>query len=124
MEEYLYVISFILLINFIYLFSLKSYVLKIIKNIQNQDIKINKFSFILSYLLISFGLYFFIIKPRKNVEDAFILGILVYGFYHLKNLSFLSKWDLFLGMIETLFGGISFYLTTYLTYKYVGIVKM
>ena len=124
MEEYLYVIIFILLINFIYLFSLKSYVLKIIKNIQNQDIKINKFSFILSYLLISFGLYYFIIKPRKNIEDAFILGILVYGFYHLKNLSFLSKWDVLFGMIETLFGGISFYLTTYLTYKYVGIVKM
>ena len=124
MEEYLYVIIFILLINFIYLFSLKSYVLKIIKNIQNQDIKINKFSFVLSYLLISFGLYYFIIKPRKNIEDAFILGILVYGFYHLKNLSFLSKWDVFLGMMETLFGGLSFYLTTYLTYKYVGIVKM
>ncbi len=124
MEEYLYVIIFILFINLIYLFSLKLYILRIINNVQNVDFKIKKVWFILSYLLISFGLYYFIIKPRKKVEDAFILGVLVYGFYQIKNIALLNKWDILFGMIDTLFGGISFYLTTYLTYNNIGIIKM
>jgi uncharacterized membrane protein len=71
---------------------------------------------ILCYILLIFGLYYFIIKENKSVTDAFLLGIFVYGVYELTTISLLSEWELKTVIIDTLWGGILFATTTYLTY--------
>ena len=122
--EYLYVIVIILALDFIYLFNAKGYIFKMVKKIQQEDVKIKMAPLFLIYALMSFGLYYFIIKPRKKVEDAFALGILIYGVYELTNYILFNKWDLMVLLLDTLWGGILFGLTAHLTYKIVGIKKM
>ena len=60
---------------------------------------------------------YFILKQRRSVMDAFILGIVIYGVYETTTYALLKKWSIQTVMIDTLWGGILFGLTTYLTYK-------
>jgi uncharacterized membrane protein len=59
-------------------------------------------------------LYYFIIKENKSVLDAFILGFCTYGIYETTNLSLLNKWDYNIALIDTIWGGILYALTTYI----------
>ena len=119
--EYLYVIIIILFLDFIYLSTVKGYISKMIKNIQQHEMEIKYLPLVAIYTLMSFGLYYFIIKPRKKVEDAFVLGILVYGVYELTNYAIFKKWDLVMMLLDGLWGGILFALTAHITYKVIGV---
>jgi uncharacterized membrane protein len=119
--EYLYVIIIILFLDFIYLLSAKETIFKMVKKIQQEDVNIKIAPLFLIYALMSFGLYYFIIKPRKKVEDAFVLGILVNGVYELTNYAIFKKWDLVMMLLDGLWGGILFALTAHLTYKVIGV---
>jgi uncharacterized membrane protein len=85
-----------------------------IKNITNNDIKVNYIGLVITYLLVPFSLYYFIIKEKKSVEDAFILGLCIYGVFDFTNLSVLDKYELNFAVIDTLYGGTMFAFITYL----------
>lgn len=72
---------------------------------------------IVCYALLIFGLYYFIIKNRRPVKDAMILGFIIYGVYESTTYALLKKWHLRTVMIDTLWGGILLGLTTMITYK-------
>jgi uncharacterized membrane protein len=72
---------------------------------------------IICYPLLIFGLYYFIIKNRRPVKDAMILGFVIYGVYESTTYALLKKWHLRTLMIDTLWGGILLGLTTMITYK-------
>jgi len=72
-------------------------------------------------------LYFFNIwtilfyyKDNKSIQDAFLLGIIEYGVYELTTKSLLKNWNYKTVIIDTLWGGILFSLTTYITYHIIG----
>lgn len=69
------------------------------------------------YLLMIAGLYYFIIKDNRSVFDAFLLGILVYGVYDATTYAIFKKWSPLLAVVDTLWGGVLFALTTMLTYQ-------
>lgn len=94
------------------------------KMFETQVIKVQKtamipntFGFILCYVFIILGLYYFIIRTHKRPIEAFILGIFVYGVYELTNYSIFKKWSPMMVVMDTTWGGILFYVTTYLVYK-------
>jgi hypothetical protein len=72
---------------------------------------------LLCYLVLVFGINYFIIQPRKSVYDAFILGVVIYAIYETTNYATLKKWSETMVMMDSLWGGILFALTTYLTYE-------
>ena len=108
----IYIFLILLFLNLIYL-KLIGYPLfsKLIKKITNEDIKFNYLGLI-SYLFITFGLYYFIIKEKKNYYDAFILGIIIYGTYDFTNIGLFKNYDILTGIIDTLWGGTLLSLTT------------
>lgn len=73
-----------------------------------------------SYILMIFGLYYFIIRNHSPVKDAFLLGIFVNGVYETTSYSLFKKWKFQTVMIDTLWGGILYALTTFITYKLYG----
>jgi uncharacterized membrane protein len=85
--------------------------------IQGSKINIKIYSTILCYIFLVTGLYYFIIKEKREVMDAFFLGIFVYGVYETTNLALFDKWDIQTAFIDTIWGGILFSLTTYLVYN-------
>ena len=67
-----------------------------------------------------YGLDYFVINRSNKPIDGFFLGIMVYGVYETVSLALLNKWDYKLAIIDTLWGGILFYLVVYLNKKLGG----
>ena len=87
---------------------------KLFKKIQNKTMTINVLGVLLCYIFLIFGINYFIIKPKRSVQDAFLLGLIIYGVYETTNLATFSDWSLFMVVMDTLWGGVLFALTTYI----------
>jgi len=99
-------------IDFFYLNLMKNYFNKQVQAIQGTPIKMNLLATLLCYIFLIFGLNYFIIKPKRSVSDAFLFGIVIYGVYETTNWAIFSKWSPLSVIIDTLWGGILFALTT------------
>ena len=84
----------------------------LIKQVQKTSMEINIFSSIITYIFLVFGLYYFIIKDERSVLDAVILGMVIYGVFAGTNFSLLKNWSLKVALIDTVWGGVLFGLTT------------
>jgi uncharacterized membrane protein len=102
-----------ILLDIIYLTSSRSITLPIIKNIQHSSLKIDIYSLIIVYIFDIFVLYYFIINKKSSLLDAFLLGVCIYGIYEFTNKSIFNKWNYTLVVIDTLWGGFLFALTTF-----------
>jgi uncharacterized membrane protein len=118
MFDFLFLISSILLltIDYFYLNIIKGYFINQIKLVQGTPVQINYLGTALCYLLLIIGLNYFIIKPRKNINDAFLFGIIIYGVFETTNYALFKNWSILTVIMDTLWGGILFGIVTYLTY--------
>lgn len=116
MFDFLMLISAIVLvtIDFIYLNVIKGYFNNQIQRVQGSPMKINYLGAAICYILLIFGINYFIIKPRKSVSDAFLLGIIIYGVYETTNYALFKNWSILTVLIDTLWGGLLFASTTYI----------
>ena len=101
-------------IDFIYLNIMKDYFDKQIKNIQGTKIEMNFLGAALCYIFLIYGLNYFIIKPRKTVSEAFLLGLVIYGVFETTNYALFKNWSMITVIIDTLWGGLLFASTTYI----------
>jgi len=99
--------------DFIYLNLVKDFFGKQIKSVQGSEIKVNFLGALVCYIFLIIGINYFIIKPRKSVQDAFLLGLVIYGVYETTNYALFKNWSIFTVIIDTLWGGILFAFTTY-----------
>lgn len=113
----LYISILMVAIDSVFLFSIRSFFSKQIMDVQGEPLKVNYYSAFLCYLLLVFALYHFIIAPRRSLFDAFLLGFIIYGVYETTTKALLKKWNWRTVFVDTLWGGILFALTAYLTYK-------
>ncbi len=117
-------ISAILLISIdsIYLSIITNYFTDQIQKIQSSQLKINYLGAALCYIFLIVGINYFIIKPNKSVNEAFLLGIVIYGVYETTNYALFKNWSILTVIIDTLWGGILFGLTTYIINLLRGII--
>ena len=90
---------------------------KVVKNVQGSELETNMFAAIMSYVLVLFVLFKFIIKGKKSPQDAFLLGLAVYGIFDFTNLAIFKNYSYGAAFIDMLWGGILFYLVTFISYK-------
>ena len=102
------------LLDSIYLNFIKDYFSKQITLIQGSNIQMDLLATLICYIFLIFGINYFIIKPRRSVQDAFLLGIIIYGVFETTNKALFNKWSWVTVIIDTLWGGILFALTTYI----------
>lgn len=107
------IISSLLLLDAIYIGTNYSFLANVYKTIQRSPLQINPIGAVLCYVFLSALLYYFIILPKKSVVDAFLLGVGVYGVYELTNYTTFKDWPVWMVGMDTLWGGILFFLTTY-----------
>lgn len=93
---------------------MKNYFNNQVQRIQGSPIKINYLGTALCYIFLIIGINYFIIKPHKSVNDAFLLGIIIYGVYETTSYALLKNWSIITVIIDTLWGGLLFATTTYL----------
>jgi len=116
MYEILLISIILVVIDSSYLYSMKNFFNNQIKHVQGTDIQINIYAAILCYIALVYGLYYFIIKDKRPLIDAFIFGIVVYAVYELTTMALLKNWSWKTVALDTLWGGILFTITTYLVY--------
>ena len=109
-------------IDFIYLNLIKDFFGKQIKSVQGSEIKVNLLGVALCYIFLIIGINYFIIKPRKSVQDAFLLGLIIYGVYETTNYALFKNWSIVTVIMDTLWGGVLFAVTTYIVNLLRGIV--
>ncbi len=112
-------ITFILpLIDAIYLKLISAKFNKQILDIQSSEMKFRLLPAILCYVALIFGLYYFIIKTdttrEKKIMNAFLLGLVIYAVYETTNYATIDKWQPEIVVIDSLWGGVLFALTTFL----------
>jgi uncharacterized membrane protein len=106
----------LLALDFVYLTLTKSMFEEQIINIQRVIVEFKLVGAVICYFFLALGLNYFILQNKKPVLDAFILGLVIYAVYESTNYAIFKKWGLQLAIIDTLWGGILFALTAYLTY--------
>jgi len=106
----------LLFLDTIFIYLMSSVFRSQVFDVQRSPLRINIVGAILCYVFLIFGLNYFILQKRRSVFDAFLLGIVIYGVYETTSLALLRNWRLSTVVIDTLWGGILFALTTYFTY--------
>jgi len=116
--------AFFLLLDGIYLYSSSSYFDKQIEYIQGSPLRIKVVASIITYVILISGLNYFILSPNKSWKEAAILGLFVYGVYEYTNMSILKSWKWETTIMDTLWGGVLFGATTFLTQDVLRRVSM
>lgn len=101
-------------IDFIYLNVIKNYFINQILIVQGSQPKINYLGVALSYIFLIVGLNYFIINPKKNISDAFLFGLIIYGVYETTNYALFKNWSIITVILDTLWGGLLFASTSYI----------
>ena len=117
MIQYLISAIIFVILDGTYLNLVKGYFNKQVKSIQGSDIQMNIVATGLVYVVLIYGLNYFIIRRNKSVKEAALLGFFVYAVYELTNLALFKNWSIFTVIIDTLWGTVLFGLTTAIVYK-------
>jgi hypothetical protein len=116
MFDFLLLVSAIIfvLVDFFYLNLMKHYFENQVQKVQGSSLQINLLSVAICYIFLIFGLNYFIIKPKKSVYDAFLLGLVIYGVYETTSYSLFKNWSFFTVILDTVWGGFLFAITTFI----------
>ena len=87
-----------------------------IVNVQRVVMTLKPMGALVCYILLIAGLNYFIIQRNRSIPEAFFLGLLIYGVYDSTNYATLKKWEANVAIMDTLWGGSLFALTTAITY--------
>ena len=109
--------SIFLFLDVGFLFLNKSNFERQIIQVQRVSIQMKPIGILFCYLFLFTGLYYFILREKRTPLEAFLLGLIIYGVYETTTYSVLNNWKFTTVLTDTLWGGILFYLTTYLSYK-------
>lgn len=93
-----------------------------IKEIQGSNMVTNVFYAFIAYTLMVIGLNHFVLPniDVKNVtiqnclSNGFLFGLILYGVYDFTIGAVLKKWDMKLGVIDVLWGGLVYFVSCYI----------
>ena len=118
MRELILIAVVFLVLDAVFLISLRKYFANQIFDVQRSPLRVNYLGALLCYGLLIGALYYFILRPRKPVLDAFIFGICIYGVYETTSYALLRDWRLQTVAMDTLWGGVLMASTTAIVYTF------
>jgi uncharacterized membrane protein len=114
LTKILYVTIIMLILDSLFIYSNKHIFKTQVEIVQKSPMKLNFTSTLLCYIVMVFGLYYFIIRDNKSVLDAILLGITIYSVFELTNKSLFSEWNYKTVALDSIWGGLLFGTTTYI----------
>tara|TARA_B100001758_G_C18012039_1_gene403557 strand:+ start:118 stop:492 length:375 start_codon:yes stop_codon:yes gene_type:complete len=110
--------AILLALDFIYLNTTKSIFEKQVFKIQHITMNVKLFPAILCYILLVIGLNYFILQKQGTILEAFLLGFIIYGVFDCTNLAIFQKYNWNVAIMDMVWGGILFALTTWIVYTF------
>jgi len=111
----------LLALDFLFIYLIMNSYGKMIAKVQGSPLRFNIYGGIICYIFIVASLYYFILKDRRSVRDAFLLGLFIYGILETTNYAILTNWNPVIAFFDTIWGGVLYAGTTYLTYYFLKI---
>jgi uncharacterized membrane protein len=88
----------------------------VIQEIQGSEIKLKRIeAIVICYLCLIGGLYYFILREKKSMFDAFWFGVVIYGVYATTVYTMFKEYPAYLAGIDMLWGGLLMASTTGIT---------
>lgn len=116
--DLLFTIAFIMLcLDSIYLSLVSNHFGVLMKKIQGSELKVKTLPAIFCYLFLIFSIYYFIFEKKNSDIDSFYLGFVIYGVYELTNMAIITDWTWKTVFLDTVWGGILFFLTSIIVRK-------
>tara|TARA_B100001027_G_C16265463_1_gene331766 strand:- start:1307 stop:1681 length:375 start_codon:yes stop_codon:yes gene_type:complete len=122
LKKYLLISILVVAIDAVYLNSISNYFNKQIKAIQGSKIRLNIPATILCYLIITLGIYYFMIERKFSLKEMAILGVFSYGIYETTNKALFNNWFWKTVLLDGIWGGILFALVHYSYHKLIHMV--
>jgi len=98
---------------------------EMILNIQGSKLVPRLEYAVMAYILMSLGLVIFVLPNinknnvlQDSLKYAFLFGVILYGVYDFTAAAVFSKWDMKLAVIDILWGGFVYFITSYLIIKF------
>jgi uncharacterized membrane protein len=110
-------IFILIFLDSIYFYINKDFLSQQVLDVQGTPISLNLFPAFLCYIALAFGVNYFILREKKSLLDAFLLGVVIYAVYETTNKASFKKWTYKIVVMDTLWGGILFVLTTLIMRK-------
>jgi uncharacterized membrane protein len=107
----------LILLDAVYLYFTKDMFGEMVVRIQRVAMQLRLWSGAVVYLFVAFLLYWFILKGRRPIWEATLLGLATYGIYDFTNHAILKNYDLKIAIMDTVWGATLFTLTTFIYYK-------
>ena len=115
-REVLISIVALLVLDGIYIYLTHKIFADQIVNVQRVVMTLKPMGALVCYVLLIAGLNYFIIQRNRSIPEAFFLGLVIYGVYDSTNYATLKKCEANVAIMDTLWGGSLFALTTAITY--------
>ena len=115
--ELLKIFIILILLDAVYLYFTKDMFGEMVARIQRVAMQVRLWSTAVVYVFVAFLLYWFILKNRRPVWEATLLGLATYGVYDFTNHAILKNYDLSIAIMDTVWGATLFTLTTWIYYK-------
>ena len=105
------------LIDGVFLYANSDMFIKQVVAVQRTGLQLKPMGAVACYIFLIFGLYYFIIRDRRSIQDAFLFGLVIYAVYETTTYALLKNWKLRTVVQDTLWGGILFAATTWIIYQ-------
>jgi uncharacterized membrane protein len=86
-------------------------------NVQKSPLKFRLTGALLVYVLLILGMYYFIIKDKKSLQEAFLFGVLIYGVYDFTNYATLQNWSIKYSIMDMFLGGTMTTVSAFIIYE-------
>lgn len=111
---FLKILMITLVVDIVFLMLISKKISTIISKIQGSPLKLNVIYALLVYLFVCVQIYSFIIVPKASLQQAFLLGLSTYAIFEFTTMAIFKGWSYQMVIIDTLWGGILYSLTTYI----------
>jgi uncharacterized membrane protein len=88
-----------------------------VKKIQGNEINFRMYSAFIVYIILTTGLYYFVIGPNRTAKEGAFFGLVVYGIFDFTNHAILDNYSLPLAIMDTVWGTFLCGSTTFLINK-------
>ena len=114
----IYSIIILTILDFIYLKTSSAHWKQQVLDVQNSPMQFRWIPTIICYIVIIVSINYFILQTDKSsnqkIIDAIVLGLVIYTIFETTNMAILKNWNIKSVLIDSIWGGILFGLTTFI----------